>query len=138
MVTLPATGCQTPANAFASVDFPDAEGPAIPIPLPGSSTNDTPRTAGTSDPGAPTTRFEASISARGAGSGVRTGSSGVVLRSTASERRASSARWRIGHCPTAWSIGASARPSRIDDAMMIPGVTSARIASQASRPSIID
>ena len=69
---------------------------------------------------------------------MRSGAGGVSASRAASERRAASARWNDGHCITACSIGASARPSRIDAAIMMPGVTWPRIASQAPSPSIID
>ena len=137
-VALPPAAGQTPASAFTSVDLPEADGPAIPIAMPGSRRNDTPRTAGTSVPGAATTRCSAWSSAGGAGSGVRMGASGVSRSSRTSDRRPSSARWSTGHCATAWSIGASARPSRIDAAIIMPGVTAPPIASHAPRPSIID
>ena len=66
------------------------------------------------------------------------GSGGVCSSSAARDRRAATVRWNDGHCSTACSIGASARPSRIDAAIITPGVTWPWIASQAPSPSIID
>ena len=64
----------------------------MPMARPCSRRSVTPRTAGAFAPGAATTRFSASSSARGAGSGVRTGSSGVSLNSRTRPGMAAGAR----------------------------------------------
>ena len=110
----------------------------MPAACPACRRNDAWRTTANRAPGGATVRFCASRTARGSGRAVRTGSGGVSRSRSPSDRQPTTARCSRGQYPTAWSIGASARPSRMDPAIMNPGVSSPRKASHAPSPSIID
>ncbi len=74
----------------------------------------------------------------GRGRLVRSTGSGVSDRKAFSEARACRARAICGQRPMICSIGASARPSKIDAATIAPAVTSPRSTSQAPSASTSD
>ena len=76
--------------------------------------------------------------ALGAGSAIGGFAAAVLASETLSAAQPDRARDRIGQPPISCSIGASARPSRIEPAIIEPGVISPLSTMQAPRPSIAD
>ena len=115
----------------ASVDLPEPLRPMMPSASPGASeTVMFWRTGGS--PGRPATVTpRTSRRASGVGSGVGATGAGFSARSVSSAVRAVRARWRTGHWEMAVSMGASARPRRIEAAIMAPPVISPRRTSHA-------
>jgi hypothetical protein len=121
---VPRTGRQTPTNARASELFPDPLGPMTPRALPAINVKLTSYSAAAPLPGGTSVTAVSLRLRAGAGSAMRSSSTGTALK--ASDRR--SQLWRAVtkdfQLAIASSIGASARADRIVAASMTPAVAS--------------
>ncbi len=134
----PPSGTAAPTSTRASVDLPEALCPITPSASPGATSKETPSSTG-ARPRAPAATLTSRSETRPAISGRAVGRAGAARRSAFVRARcARIARSITGHCPIAWSSGASARPATIEIAMIIPALISPRIASTAPTVSRID
>ena len=113
-----------PARVRASVDLPEAEGPMTPSAWPGSSLRLTLRRLGRCWSGGTTVTPVSWSCARGVGSAIGGFDDWDLASEVLSAAQPERARDRIGQPPISCSIGASARPSRIEPAIIEPGVIS--------------
>ena len=136
--SLPDTVGQTPTSARTRLVLPEPDGPISPTAIPGSMEKLAPRRTGRFWPGGQMEMVSACRRPSGAGRGMRSGRGGI--RCSADARRQYRSRASI-HCrqlPIRLSTGANARPSRIEPAIITPGVMRCSITSQAPRPRIRD
>ena len=122
----------------ANVDFPAPDGPITPTACPGSTVKLIDLSAACFSPGATTVSALATSRALGCGSAVRGGSSLTAPRSCARLAQPDRPRCTTGHWFNASSTGASARPSRIEPAIIAPGVIWFFKTNHAPSPSMAD
>ena len=113
-----------PVSTRASVDLPEAETPMTPSASPGCSRKSSIRRLAFCCSGGKTVIWLTSTSARGRGSAVGVACSGVPSSSVFRLAQPWRARSTSGQPPIACSTGASARPSRIEPAIIAPAVIS--------------
>ncbi|MNF70953.1 hypothetical protein D3C84_528860 [compost metagenome] len=122
--TLPCWAGQMPSRARAKVDLPAPLEPMMPTDSPAATSKLSPRTAGSSAPGGVTVSACTATLPCGVGRGMRLG--GAATSSNNSFRRTYCVRAveKPFHTPIIRSMGASALPSRIDPAIISPGLIS--------------
>ena len=113
-----------PVMARASVDLPEAETPITPSAWPGSSVRSRPRRLGLLCSGGTMVSACTSSRPRGRGRAVGSSCSGVVSSSFCRFAQPCRARSTSGQPPIACSTGASARPIRIEPAIIAPALIS--------------
>ena len=135
---MPRKAGHTPTRARTSEDLPEAEGPITPSPCPACSAKVTSCTTSRGVPGGATLTPSTLSPRLGAGSACGWPAAGI--RPSSSDSRAQD--WRACTKPfqlaMASSAGASARETRIEEAMMMPAVARLLITSQAPSASTPD
>src|SRR4249919_2314509 len=132
-------GGQIPTMAFASEDLPEPLAPTSARPAPAVRPKETLRTIKRLDPGGATVSFCTHRCLAGEGR-VTAGADGeaIVQNVSLSLLTASRAETSCFQVPRTISIGASARPIMIEDAIMIPPLAWSATTSAAPRPRIAD
>ena len=112
---------QIPKIARANVDLPAALGPMIPIIDPAGAEKFTPLTTAAFAPGGATITCSSVMLPSGAGRDIRSGSSAIFASISFKRWYWPRAATNGFQAPIIWSMGPSARPNRIEPAIIRPG-----------------
>jgi hypothetical protein len=107
-----------------SDDLPEALDPTTPTALPAFSVKLTPCTTSFCAPGGATPNVSTVNACAGAGSSIRAAAAGIAANSWPSRCQLWRAATKPFQLAIARSIGAKARPARIEPAIMMPAVAS--------------
>jgi hypothetical protein len=121
---LPRQVGQTPTSTRARDDLPEPLGPITPTPEPAARAKLTSWTRNTRPPGGPAPAASTASSPCGAGRRIASGSAAWAASISPSRRQPWRAPTKPFQCEMASSTGASARETRIEEAIMMPPVAS--------------